>query len=241
MLRFHTARGDFVTDYLASLVAQIRCESREGLKKWQERLPAPSAQLPESPITPLFREVAQDQRKQRVAIEAARVTRKIQKDLDDQSEIEWSVVAMYEWDGHPLPEKNSLEWADQLIKTVTASLMAGKRKQLDALINWGDDVEIRQGCRLTAKLAEMAVAGGNRVLIAAHLREIVDFNELREGFHIAGENMRTGGPFPHPPKFGEGSDPSASRTQTERESALARARRSYFPKEFLRTQILSTF
>lgn len=35
-LRFHTARGDLVTDYLKSLVADIRCECAAGIERWQK-------------------------------------------------------------------------------------------------------------------------------------------------------------------------------------------------------------
>jgi hypothetical protein len=34
-IRFYTARGDFVNGYLRSLLAEIRCESQEGMRKFQ--------------------------------------------------------------------------------------------------------------------------------------------------------------------------------------------------------------
>ena len=38
LLRYHTARGEFVNDYLQSLRADIRCESQVAIEKWQAEL-----------------------------------------------------------------------------------------------------------------------------------------------------------------------------------------------------------
>ena len=54
LLRFHTAQGELVTDYLQSLRADIRCESQAGLEKWRAELNPASVAANKANSTRLF-------------------------------------------------------------------------------------------------------------------------------------------------------------------------------------------
>ena len=217
MLRQYTARGNHVTDYLLSLVADIRCECRDGMSRWRASEELSNKGRKGAEIDPLIASAARQQASENEEHKAAREVYKARRFTEDASTNSWARVLGFTWIGTRLSEMSSTEWARLIGQAVSASTRAGKIMQLERLSAWSDDSQIKRGCRLAGRLIGMVLRGDSESSIARNLREIINFGELRDGLEVVAENLRTGGPHEKPLSIAPSESPPAAAAEAVRQ------------------------
>jgi len=189
-LRFSTARGDGVTDYLQSIAAEIRCECRGGMDSWRLREPAQADIVPD----PFFVEVARKQEQQdRDAAESSQAQYAEWK-LRKACELAASRVAAFNWEGGPLSTEKASEWVALFRALTEAANASGQFEQLKRVGEYLAGPKCGEPYQLAGRLVLMAVEGKSDAVIASNLRTIVRYNALRESLERVADLLQAGCP-----------------------------------------------